>query len=527
MAEQRPLFDPSRIRVPTPERAPPASGALTPWQVNELIKGALTRSVPASLSVLGELGDVSRSVMGHFYFTLKDDRSELRGVMWRSAAQGMRFEPRAGLQVIAHGGLEIYMPRGALQLVVRRLEPRGVGALELAFRQLREKLEREGLFDARRKRPLPRFPGRIAVVTSPRGAALRDITKALARRFPAIDVVLFPTRVQGDGAAAEIVAAIQLMNRAAPAVDGIDVAIVGRGGGALEDLWPFNEEIVARAIVASAVPVVSAVGHEVDFTIADFVADLRAATPTAAAELTSPDQRELRESLARLTARMQRAVHTATDRAKRRLSALLGREALARPTARLRRHEQRVDEHFNAVRWALAQSIRHSRERVAALEARLKRRGEGVDLSRLRRSLERLAERAQRLLWDRIALERARCGELREALSQRAGAPGRVLARDAERIRQSALRIRHAAAARLRRIEAQLNATAALLAGLDPKSVLRRGFSITRNARTGELLRSTRDVTEALPITTLLADGEFRSYAEDPRQGRLFEKPTP
>lgn len=522
MSADRPLFDPSRIRVPESEKTPPAtSGALTPWQVNELIRGAIARHVPATLSVIGELGDVSRSVMGHLYFTLKDDRSELRCVMWKSAAQSLKFEPKVGLQVIVHGGLEMYAPRGALQLIVRRIEPRGVGALELAFRQLREKLEREGLFAAARKRPIPRFPTRIAVVTSPRGAALRDITRTLARRFPYAEIVLFPTRVQGEGAAAEIAAAIALMNRSAAALDGIDVAIVGRGGGSLEDLWAFNEEAVARAIAASDVPIVSAVGHEVDFSIADFVADLRAATPTAAAELVSPDRAELRAALNQDLARLRRGMATLLQFGRRRFEALLSREPLARPTARIRYEEQRVDERFHALRWALAAKLRAARGELTRVESRLLRGGARVDLIARRRHIDRLIERAHSAVARRVSSIRTRFAVLREELARRS--PERRLASFSERVRQLSVRLRHAGQERLRRFRDALESRAALLEGLNPRGVLRRGYSVTRHARTRELLRSIQQISENTPIVTELADGEFRSTAHDPRQGRLFD----
>jgi len=266
VAERLP-FDPARIRRPAPPRDAGGPTLLSVRQVNELVRGAIAAHLPPTLHVLGEIGDLSRPASGHLYLTLKDPSSELRCVMWRSTAASLKFAPEAGMEVIATGSLEVYTPRGTYQLIVRKLEPRGVGALEVAFRQLKEKLEREGLFDPRRKKPLPRIPERIAVVTSPTGAAIRDILHTLARRFPALEIIVFPVRVQGEGAAEEIAAAIRLLNEHAAALGGLDLAIVGRGGGSLEDLWAFNEEVVARAIAASRIPIVSAVGHEVDVKI--------------------------------------------------------------------------------------------------------------------------------------------------------------------------------------------------------------------------------------------------------------------
>jgi hypothetical protein len=262
MAERQP-FDPSRIQVPESERLPPVElpGTITPRQVNELVRGALARHIPQTLHVLGEIADLSRPQSGHIYFSLKDPHSELRCAMWRSTAVKLKFQPEPGMEVIATGGLEVYTPRGTYQLIVRKLEPRGVGALEVAFRQLKERLEREGLFDPARKKPLPKIPQRIAVVTSPTGAAIRDIVQTLARRFPALEILVWPVRVQGEGAAAEIAEAIRQLNRHAAALGGIDVAIVGRGGGSLEDLWAFNEEVAARAIAASEIPIILSPSH--------------------------------------------------------------------------------------------------------------------------------------------------------------------------------------------------------------------------------------------------------------------------
>ena len=282
--------------------------------------------------------------------------------MWRSSAMRLRFAPEAGMEVIATGGLEVYPQRGTYQLVVRQLEPRGVGALELAFRQLKERLEREGLFDPHRKRPLPRIPRRVALVTSPRGAAIRDILHTLNRRFPVLDILIFPVRVQGEGAAQEIAAAIHWLSAHHEELGGIDVLIAGRGGGSLEDLWAFNEEVVARAIAACRIPVVSAVGHEVDVSIADLVADVRAPTPTAAAELITPVLSELCDVLDQRARGVRRHAAHALHTARLRLNGLLATESLARPQARLRHRVQHLDELQQRLRLGLAERARRARE---------------------------------------------------------------------------------------------------------------------------------------------------------------------
>jgi exodeoxyribonuclease VII large subunit len=261
-----------------------APQTLTVSELTARIKDMLEGSFPA-VWVSGEISNFSRPQSGHCYFTLKDDIAQIRAVMWRGTALKLKFAMSDGLEVLCRGHLDVYAPRGSYQLVVDELEPKGVGALELALRKLREKLSAEGLFDPARKRPLPVFPKRIAFVTSPTGAAVRDFLEVLRRRWRGVEVLIIPARVQGDGSVTEIVAGIRAANRLKPAPD---VLIVGRGGGSLEDLWSFNEEAVVRAIAASRIPTVSAVGHEIDVTLADLVADVRALTPSEAAERVVP-----------------------------------------------------------------------------------------------------------------------------------------------------------------------------------------------------------------------------------------------
>jgi exodeoxyribonuclease VII large subunit len=290
--------------------------------------------------VTGQVGNFRTPASGHCYFTLKDESAQIAAVMWRSVAERLKFQITEGLSVLAQGDVTVYEPRGQYQLSVRRMEPLGVGALQLAFLQLKERLEKEGLFDPARKRPLPSFPRAIALVTSPSGAALRDMLKVIRRRCPSVRVLLAPVRVQGEGAAQEIADAIALVNR----LEDIETMIVGRGGGSIEDLWPFNEEVVARAIVASRIPVISAVGHETDFTISDFVADVRALTPTDAGNLVVPDVRQLAESLKSLGRRMGQAVAGCADSSRERLAGLALRCQPRRFLDRIRDREQNLDE---------------------------------------------------------------------------------------------------------------------------------------------------------------------------------------
>jgi exodeoxyribonuclease VII large subunit len=262
--------------------------ALTVSDLTRKIKQILESGFP-SIAVQGEISNLKRHSSGHLYFTMKDENAQLPCVMWRSRASVLSFMPEDGAKVIAGGRLTVYEVRGSYQLDVQSIRPLGVGELQAAFEQLKKKLEAEGLFDAARKRPLPEYPKRIGVVTSPSGAVLQDMKNVFRRRFPGVELIMIPVRVQGAGAAAEIAEAVDDMSGYAS----LDLVIVARGGGSLEDLWPFNEEIVARAIARCRVPVVSAVGHETDYTIADFVADVRAPTPSAAAEMVVPDRREI------------------------------------------------------------------------------------------------------------------------------------------------------------------------------------------------------------------------------------------
>ena len=310
---------------------------LTVSELNELIKGTLESRIDA-LWVQGEVSNFRIPPSGHYYFTLKDDKSQISAVMFRRQGTRLRFVPENGMALLCYGRVSVYATRGDLQLYVEDMEPQGQGALYLAFEQLKNKLAAEGLFAPERKRPLPFLPDSIGIVTSDRGAALHDMLRILGDRFPQRRVVIRPVKVQGDGAAREIAAGIADLNGS----DAVDVIIVGRGGGSLEDLWAFNEEIVARAIYASRIPVVSAVGHEIDFTIADFVADHRAPTPTAAAEMVVPRKADLLEQIVMLELQLQRCMDFKLSNARENLRTWAKR--LADPGRKLRENQQRVDE---------------------------------------------------------------------------------------------------------------------------------------------------------------------------------------
>jgi exodeoxyribonuclease VII large subunit len=409
--------------------------------------------------VEGELSNC-RLYNGHLYFTLKDSTSQLRGFMFRSNLRYLKFKPADGLRVVARGRLSVYEPKGEYQLVCEHLEPHGLGALQLAFDQLKKRLQAEGLFETARKRPLPALPRKIGVVTSLDGAAIRDILNVLQRRHANAHVVIRPARVQGDEAAGDIARGLRAIAR----VPGIDVVIVGRGGGSIEDLWAFNEEVVARAIAAMPVPVISAVGHESDVTIADFVADVRAPTPSAAAELVVARTDEFAGRIDRLHERLVAAAHGRIQRLSRRVHIAAGRPAMAGYAARL------------AMRGRRAAELNRSLDDAARLAIALRARR----LTSVRRQL------------DRLDLRR-RLGDFRTRL---VAANGRLAGAVARRRHQS---------------DAALRSCASRLESLSPLAVLGRGYAVCWNADRTHALRDAGDVAPGDTVHVTLSRGEIEA----------------
>jgi exodeoxyribonuclease VII large subunit len=333
-------------------------------ELNDIVKETLESQLDA-VWVVGEISNLRVPPSGHCYFTLKDERSQIAAVMFRRQGAAMRFTPENGMEVLCFGRVSLYSVRGDLQLYVENMEPRGQGALYLAFEQLKKKLAAEGLFAEARKRQLPFLPRSIGIVTSDKGAALYDMLRVIGDRFSSLRIVIRPVRVQGDGAAREIAAGIEDLNR----FGAVDVIIAGRGGGSLEDLWAFNEEIVARAIYSSAAPVISAVGHEIDFSIADFVADRRAPTPTAAAEMVVPNKADLQESVASLRAALLRAMEWRIESARDEWRALVQR--LSDPGRKLREHQQRLDDLSVDLLRRFNERLRRRRDQLGRLTGRL------------------------------------------------------------------------------------------------------------------------------------------------------------
>jgi exodeoxyribonuclease VII large subunit len=402
--------------------------------------------------VEGEISNARVWNTGHMYFTLKDGASQIKAVMFRSAVRYLKFKAEDGLKVVARGKVSVYDPKGEYQILCEHLEPKGLGSLQQAFEQLKKKLAAEGLFDPARKRPLPALPRRIGIVTSLDGAALRDIIRVLRRRYPNAHLVLSATRVQGEGAGREIAHAIRKVER----IEDVDVIILARGGGSLEDLWAFNEEVLARVIAASQVPIISGVGHETDFTIADFVADLRAPTPSAAAELVVRRKDEFFGHIGRICERLDAAMHHRLRRMETRLHMLEARPGYAGFEGRLAVRGRHVSE--------LAAALR---QRVSQGFARRARRHE-----LLRRSLDQFDPR-HRLAAIRTRLV-SRDGQLAAALRRR-----------------------------LSRAQTRLGTLAARIDGLSPLAVLGRGYSVTWNADRTRIIRdaSTLQPGDAISVT--------------------------
>jgi exodeoxyribonuclease VII large subunit len=415
--------------------------------------------------VKGEISNFRHHSSGHMYFTLKDDRAQVRAACFRGNNTYLRFRPDDGLEVLVRGRVSVYEPRGEYQLVVQYMEPVGVGSLQLAFEQLKEKLRREGLFDAAHKKPLPLLPRKVGIVTSPSGAAIRDILRILDRRNASLDVLLYPASVQGAGAASEIAAGVRYFNTRSD----IDVVIVGRGGGSIEDLWAFNEETVARAVFHSALPVISAVGHEVDYTICDFVADLRAPTPSAAAETVSGAREDLRAAVRSLYLRLSGGMSLGLERRRSALDRLALNRAFNVAPNKVRELQQRFDESTVRLKQAMLGRARELWHRSEVLAARLGR----VDLGR---TLDRRR--------DALALE--------------------VRALDA------ALR------GFVRAKQSRLELAAGKLDALSPLAILERGYAICRDAG-GKIIKEAASLSPGDLLDARLARGAVECRVEKVR----------
>jgi exodeoxyribonuclease VII large subunit len=423
--------------------------------------------------VEGEICDLRTPSSGHVYFTIKDASAQLAVVLFRGVAGKVGFKLKDGLQVIASGDISVYEKSGQYQLVARQLLPKGLGALQLAFEELKQRLAKEGLFDPARKKPIPTLPQRIGLVTSPTGAAIRDFLNIIGRRFPNVHIVISPVRVQGEGAAQEIADAVDQFNALhASGKLPLDVLIVTRGGGSLEDLWAFNEEIVARALARSQIPTISAVGHEIDFTISDFVADLRAPTPSAAAELVVKAKEEFLRHLAQSQSRLQKDLRLRLIEARQRLSDSASSYVFRRPAEIIRQYQQQVDHFGHRVRRATGTTLEAGRARLETVGEKFKLLSPKANVSRARRQLVSDQQRfhsAWSKTWQETQHRLAQAGAKLELLS--------------------------------------------------PNSTLQRGYSITRTTD-GRIVKSVKSVRKGDKLTTIVLDGEFGSVVSSPADGQ-------
>ncbi|MBI4578921.1 MAG: exodeoxyribonuclease VII large subunit [Planctomycetes bacterium] len=486
--------------------------SMTVSQLNALVKRVLVNGLPATIHLIGQVSNFTRHGSGHCYFTLKDDRTEIRAVMWRSTAAVVKFKIEDGLEVVATGSVDVYEPRGQYQFYVRKLEPKGVGELELAFRQLHDRLAREGLFDKARKRPIPRYPRRIAVVTSPTGAAIQDILHALRRRFCCAQVLFHPVRVQGEGAAQEIADAVGRLNDQSAALGGIDVMIVGRGGGSLEDLWAFNEEVVARAVHASRIPIISGVGHEVDVTIADLVADLRAPTPTAAAELAVPVLADVLETLDQRTTRLGRGIRHRLEMGRSQVDSLRRTDLFRNPLGLVRRAEQQVDEWAGRLRHGSARLVLRTHRRLDGLQLRLLGVRPAVLVRDRQARLVALDHRLQSAVqrWCRQAERRIETAS--RALL--AASPAHRVAMHAGKLREYRAGLARELTHRLRLLRTVVDSLASRLEATSYRRTLARGFSVTWDERRGRIVLRAADLAAGQVIVTEMVDGDVRSRVE-------------
>jgi exodeoxyribonuclease VII large subunit len=446
--------------------APARRRAMTVSELTSRLQGVLETEF-FDVWVEGEVSNLTIASSGHWYFSLKDANAQVGAVVWKTATRLIRFKPKDGMKVLARGSLKVYPPKGAYQVSVEVLEPIGKGSLQQAYEDLKEKLEKEGLFDKARKRPLPMLPRRVGIVTSPTGAVIQDILRVVGRRYANLGIAIYPARVQGAEAAAEIIRGIRALN----AAGGFDVLIVARGGGSLEDLWPFNEEAVARALAASKVPTISAVGHETDFTIADFVADLRAPTPSAAAERVVQAKDDICARIDGLRRRADSGIGLRVARLRTRVGAVTQHRVFEAERGRVRNHGQRVDE--------LARRA----------EAALRRRAD-----RARDALRRGHAQLEAFRWERqIAARRDRVANIDRRLE--AAARGRLDGR-----------------------RSALGRAAGKLDSLSPLAVLSRGYALAFDDA-GRLLRRSADVEVGADVRVRLGEGGLaaRVTAKEPR----------
>ena len=516
---KRPATPPARKVVREPVRAPiddiddlpaaatePERDVYTPARLNKEARMLLERGLP-SLWMEGEISNLSRPSSGHWYFSLKDESAQLRCAMFRQKNMMARFTPKDGMHVLTRGRVSLYEPRGDYQFIADHMEEAGEGLLRRRFELLKNKLAAEGLFDAARKRPLPRLPKRIGVVTSPTGAAIRDVLNILRRRFCTIPVLIYPVQVQGASAAGQIAATIRLASARAEC----DVLIVARGGGSLEDLWAFNEEAVARAIFDCRIPVVSGVGHEVDFTIADFVADVRAPTPSGAAEIVAPDCNEWKRSVALLSRRANAAMVRHVAGCQQRLVWLERRLAQVHPGVELRQKAQRLDELEQRLIRCVRGGLQERKSTLIHLAAHLRQRSPALRVAAARGRLDIARKTLGTSLQRRLSVLD---GRLRHAAgSLRQHSPALRISSLRGRVEMASKSMDTLLHRRLHKLDARLRLAAGKLNAVSPLATLQRGYAIVTDAQ-GTVVTDATSVKQGDVIETRLSRGSLQARVE-------------
>ena len=427
-------------------------------QINALIKATLEDNLPSRLVIKGEITNFKHHPSGHCYFSLKDEKSNLPCAMWKINVRRIKFRPENGLAVLATGFIDVYVPHGRYQLIVDELIPAGVGALQLAYEQMVKKLRAEGLFDDEHKKALPAYPQRIGILTSESGAAVHDIIDSIHNRWPCVELVFYPVPVQGEGAAGKIAAALSDINRRNKQLK-LDVLIIGRGGGSLEDLWAFNEEVLARAIFDSKIPVISAVGHEVDVTVADFVADARASTPTKAGVVVVPDMQEVLDRLSNIEKRLTGQIEAKLNMAQQNLEVILANAVFRNPLLLIQNAQQRLDELSDELVEAIKELLNAMRQKLSSAYEQI------------------------------VRIE-----------------PHRMLKNKAVEMNNCRHQINAGIRAILNKCQILLTAQENRLGGLNPKTVLKRGYSITTNKKTGRVVKTSNDIQLGEHLITELAN---------------------
>ncbi len=425
--------------------------------LNTFIKNELENTF-SNLWLEGEVSNLKIPQSGHCYLTLKDEKSQIKAIIFKSTLKGIKFTPKEGQHLLCSGRITVYEPRGEYQIVLETIEPKGVGALQLAFEQLKEKLRKQGWFEQERKRPIPPFPRRIGIITSPTGAAIRDILQIIQRRHPAVNILINPVPVQGGEAPAAIAKAIDEMNR----IGGIDVLIISRGGGSLEDLWAFNEEIVAEAVFRSAIPVISAVGHETDVTISDFVADLRAPTPSAAAELVVKNHLELAEKIHLAQSRLINGYRRTLNGFRRELEGIQKR--IVNPRRLIEHYAQKCDDFMERLSVAAVRTLNSRKALFGSLRSLLDYQNPSRKLKRMREEMNHLVDRLVKQTRHELLFKRKAVETLASSLNT-----------------------------------------------LGPIDILRRGYSITRKLPAGSILKSSGEVQKDDRVEIILAEGKVKA----------------